>query len=292
MNKSFIPYIGSKNKIISILSKKLHATGKQCLVDVFGGSGAVTLRSGFTKRIYNDVNSDMVNLFRVMASPGSRSKLLKQLRWTPPSREIYNADRLIHLHNNHSFKSVSCSVTRARMTFYRHIYAFGGKIRTGGFVVSTSDRNRIKEIMKYSNVLRQFSEYGKFFSETVIEHLDFSLLIKKYGDRDNVVLFVDPPYPGFETYYSNNLGMDQHFQLANLLLTIMAPVVCTFYDHSLVRKLYPVEHWNYDIINGLKNNRQGGNSYVDELILTKKSISSSALAEYQKNVNLQQQLNL
>jgi DNA adenine methylase len=292
MNKGFIPYIGSKNKIISLLSKKLHATGKQCLVDVFGGSGSVTLRSGFSKRIYNDVNSDMVNLFRVMSDPKSRMKLLKQLKWCPPSREIYNSERQLHLHNNHSFGSVGCSVTRARMTFYRHIYAFGGKIRTGGFIVSTSDRNRIKEIMKYSNVLRKFSEYGAFFSETVIEHLDFSLLIKKYGDRDNVVLFVDPPYPGFDTYYSNNLSMNQHFQLANILLTVAAPVICTFYDHSLVRKLYPAELWDYEIVKGLKNYQQGGNKTIDELFLTRKYISVDALREYQKDVNLQQEFKL
>lgn len=277
LKKSFIPYIGSKNRLVGQISQRLHSTGKECLVDVFGGSAAVILRTGFSKRIYNDINSDMVNLFRVMAAPDSRMKLLKQLKWTPPSREIYNSDRQIHMHGNHSFNSVSCSITRARMTFYRHIYAFGGKVRTGGFVVSTSDRNRIKEVMKYQNVLRCFSEFGKYFAETVIEHLDFPDLIEKYGARDNVVLFADPPYPGFDTYYSNNFNDSQHKDLAYLLLVTKAPVICTFYDHPVVRTNYPAEYWNYEKVKGLKNYQQGGNKEVDELILTKKEILPARL---------------
>lgn len=292
MKKNFIPYIGSKNRLVDQISRKLHSTGRQCLVDVFGGSAAVILHSGFSKRIYNDINSDMVNLFRVMAAPESRMKLLKQLKWTPPSREIYNADRQIHMSGNHSFSSVSCSITRARMTFYRHIYAFGGKVRTGGFVVSTSDRNRIKEVMKYQNVLRCFSAFGKYFAETVIEHLDFVDLIGKYGDRDNVVLFADPPYLGFDTYYSNNFNDFQHKDLAHLLLVTSAPVICTFYDNRFIRKYYPEEFWNYEIVKGLKNCQQGGNKEVNELILTKKKLVLATLSRYLKNSNFQMKFKL
>lgn len=203
--KNFIPYIGGKYNLVGQISKRLHATGKKCLVDVFGGSGAVTLHSGFKKRIYNDINGDIVNLFRVMADEECRKVLLKKLKWTPPSREIFEGDRETHKHGGHSFIHINDPVDRARMTLYRHIFCFGGKTRTGGFAVSTKDRKNIKEVCKYQNVLRSLSEFGKFFSNTVIENLDFIKLIEAYGHKENIVLFVDPPYPGFATYYSNNL---------------------------------------------------------------------------------------
>ena len=287
MNKSFIPYIGGKNNLIGQISKRLHAPGKKCLVDVFGGSGAVTLRSGFKKRIYNDLNGDIVNLFRVMADQESRMLLLKQLKWTPPSRRIYEADRQIHMDGGHSFKWVSCSISRARMTLYRHIFCFGGKTRTGGFVVTVSDRKSIKEILKYKNVLRDLSEYGKFFQETTIENLDFVDLIEKYGNKEDMVLFVDPPYPGFATYYSYNLSNYQHEQLANILITVPAPVICTFYDHPLVRKLYPADMWKYEAMKGSKNGKQGGNQESEELILTKKELSRDQISRYLKNTETQ-----
>lgn len=287
INKNFIPYIGGKNNLIGQISKRLHATGKKCLVDVFGGSAAITLRSGFKKRIYNDINGDIVNLFRTMADEKQRMALLKQLKWTPPSREIYEGDRQIHKNGDHSFKQVSCSITRARMTFYRHIFCFGGKTRTGGFVVSVSDRKSIKEILKYKNVLRSLSEYGKFFQETVIENLDFVDLIEKYGNKENIVLFIDPPYPGFTTYYSHNLSNYQHEQLANILITVPAPVICTFYNHSIVRKNYPEDLWKYEIVKGMKNNQQGGNKESEELILTKKELSRDQISRYLKNTETQ-----
>lgn len=274
MKKNFIPYIGGKYKLRGMISARLHATGRTCLVDVFGGSGAVTLHSGFGKRVYNDINGDIVNLFRVMADDGQRRMLLRKLRWTPPSRQIFEDDYAVFRRAGFSFGPVECPIERARMTFYRHIFCFGGKTRTGGFAVSTNDRKHIKEVYKYHNTLRHLSHYGKFFSNTVIENLDFSDLIEKYRDKEQVVFFVDPPYPGYAAYYSHNLSVNQHRQLADSLTEASAAAVCTFYDHPLVRRLYPSGLWSYEVVNGVKNSiRGGGQMMTDELILTKNSFS-------------------
>jgi DNA adenine methylase len=64
-----IRYLGSKNRMAPLIAERLHATGRDTLVDVFGGSAAVTLNTGFQKRIYNDIDGDLVNLFRVLADP-------------------------------------------------------------------------------------------------------------------------------------------------------------------------------------------------------------------------------
>ncbi len=288
MKKNFIPYIGGKYNLVGQISKRLHATGKKCLVDVFGGSGVVTLCSGFKKRIYNDINGDIVNLFRVMANTVNRSALLKKLKWTPPSREIFENDRKIHIQGGHSFMFVKDDpVERARMTLYRHIFCFGGKTRTGGFAVSTKDRKNIKEVCKYQNVLRSLSGYGKFFSNTVIEHMDFVKLIEAYGYKENIVFYVDPPYPGFLSYYSDNLDIYEHEQLAVMLIKTPAPVICTFYDHPLVRRLYPDDIWKYEVVTGNKNSKQGGNQDTDELILTKRDLPRDQISRYLKTIETQ-----
>ncbi|MCP4259129.1 MAG: DNA adenine methylase [Planctomycetes bacterium] len=283
--KNFIPYIGGKYNLVGHISKRLHATGRTCLVDVFGGSGAVTLHSGFRKRIYNDINGDIVNLFRVMADDKARQALLRKLRWTPPSRQIFEDDREVLRRGGFSFRRVECPIERARMTLYKHIFSFGGKVRTGGFAVSTKDRSRIKEVNKYQNVLRSLSLFGKFFLNTVIENLDFTDLIELYGHKDKVVFFIDPPYPGFSAYYSNNFSSHQHELLAAMLIRIPAPAICTFYDHPLIRRLYPPGAWEYEVVSGRKNGRQGGNRETDELILTKKELSRDQIDRYfQKTV--------
>ena len=290
MKKNFIPYIGGKYNLVGQISKRLHATGKKCLVDVFGGSGTVTFHSGFRKRIYNDINGDIVNLFRVMADVEGRKRLLKMLKWIPPSREIFESDLLIHKEGGHSFGLINCCVLRARMTLYRHIFCFGGKTRTGGFAVSTKDRKNIKEVCKYQNVLRSLSEYGKFFSNTVIENMDFVRLIELYGHKENIVLYVDPPYPGFAKYYSDNLDIYEHEQLAIMLIKIPAPVICTFYDQPIVRRLYPCDAWHYEVVTGNKNSKQGGNQDTEELILTKRELSRDQIASHLKNIETQKSL--
>ncbi|MBM4165242.1 MAG: DNA adenine methylase, partial [Lentisphaerae bacterium] len=78
---SLIPYIGGKHRISGVVAGHLRASGCDTLVDVFGGSAAVTLNAGFTKRIYNDADGDLVNLFRVIADPATRAPLLHRLRW-------------------------------------------------------------------------------------------------------------------------------------------------------------------------------------------------------------------
>ncbi|MBW2644580.1 MAG: DNA adenine methylase [Deltaproteobacteria bacterium] len=283
----FIPYIGGKYKLAGQISKRLHATGKTCLVDVFGGSGAVTIHSGYNRRIYNDINCDFINLFKVMADDKQRAALLRKLKWTPASRQIFNEDHAIHVKGGHSFKEVDDPVERARMTFYKHIFCFGGKVRSGGFAVSFKDCDYMKEVNKYNNVLKSFAKFGRFFRNTVLENLDFVVLIEKYGHKEGVVLFVDPPYPDFSAYYRDNLTEDRQRELASLLIRTPAPVICTFYDHPLVRELYPEELWKYEVVGGSKNSIQGGSRSADELIMTKKDLSPEQIDRWAAVINPQ-----
>lgn len=269
---AFLRYIGAKHRLAGPITDRLLATGRPCLVEVFGGSAAVMLRGGFVKRVYNDADEDLVNLYRVMADPVARPLLLKILRWSPPSRAIYDTDYKTYLRGCSSFRLIRDPVDRARATFYRQAFAFGGKMRSGGFQVSATGRREIKEVQKYRNTLRRFSEVGAFFRNTVIENLDFQDCIRIYGWSDDNVLFVDPPYMGTEEYYSHAFTTRDHVYLAQMLVTVPAPTVCTFYDCQLVRQLYPESHWTYESESVVANssNTRGSKKRVMELILTKK----------------------
>jgi DNA adenine methylase len=274
--KSFIRYIGGKHRLAPAIAKRLHATGKTCLVDVFGGSAAVTMLSGFKKRVYNDKNGDLVNLFRVMADRPRRRELLRMLRWTLPSREVYEDDHKVFSQGGLSFRLIEDSVDRARATFYKLRFCFGGKMRSGGFAVTVCDRPTIKEVARYQKVLRDFAAIGEFFRNTVIENLDFRDVLKRYGNKKGVVLFVDPPYPGY-TYYSHELKDNDYFILAEMLMAISAPVVCTYYDNPLIRKLYPEGEWTYERISGFKNGRTGKSRSVTECIISRPEIDPKDL---------------
>jgi site-specific DNA-adenine methylase len=279
--KSFLRYVGSKNRIVPKIAEHLHATGADCLVDVFGGSGSVIMHAGFRKRVYNDADGDLVNLFRVMANDTLRPKLLHCCRWLPPSREIFNDDHAVYMRGGLSFRLIVDPVERARAMLYRSAFAFGGKIRSGGFQVSIPGRKPIKETQAWAMRLRLFAEVAEFWRHTVIEHLDYQKVISVYGKTRGVVLFFDPPYflDGHyrgSQHYSVRFSDADHAYLAQQITESPAAAVGTFYEHPKVRELYPESIWKYDCIDATKNSqnlrRSGRTSKqrITELILTKR----------------------
>ena len=213
----FIPYIGGKHRVAKKIAELLHAPGIDCLVDVFGGSGAVVMNAGFEKRVYNDSSGDLVNLFQTIADPEQRREFLRRMRWIPPSRQIYEQYREKYFQSGFSFSFLDCPMERAMMTYFRHQFAFGGKVRSGRFSVGITGRRLIKEVSRYRNRLRQVVEIGNFFQNTMIEHLDFRDCISMYGGRSNCVLYIDPPYVGTEDYYGEPFSKMEHVFLAHLL---------------------------------------------------------------------------
>lgn len=272
---AFLRYVGAKHRTAPAILERLYATGKPMLVEVFGGSAAIMLNSTFRKRVYNDADGDLVNLFRVMADRPRRQELLRILRWHPPSRRIYDEDYALYVRGGFSFSAIADPVDRARATFFRMSFCFGGKIRSGGFQITANDRAEIKELLRYRNVLRNFASIGQFFHGTVIENLHYQDAIRIYGENRATVLFVDPPYMGTEDYYSHPFTTGDHVFLAQQLLTTPAPVVCTFYEHPLVTQLYPESHWWYERFEATKNsaNMIPGSKKIKvaELILTRKT---------------------
>lgn len=272
MNHGLIPYIGGKHRLANEIARHLQATGADCLVDVFGGSAAVLLAAGFNKRVYADADGDLVNLFRVVADRARRAELTKRIRWTPPSRLVFDRLREDYLRGGLSMKGIEDPVQRAFATFYLHMFSFGGKTRSGGMSVSVRDRFDIKEVGRYRNSLRRLVRIGEFFRGTMIEHQHYSETISFYGSKDNVVLFCDPPYLGTENYYSVSFSRADHVFLAHQLAGAQAAVVLTYYDEPMIRDLYPADRWTWHGVQATKNSAlvHGNKVQTTEFVIVKR----------------------
>jgi len=255
MNHGLIPYVGGKHRLAKRLVELCAVEPANTFIDVFGGSAAVTLAAGdrFGKLIYNDADGDLVNLFRVVSVPDSRARLFRTLRWLPPSRRVFEEDYEQYVAGGFSFHAVADPIERARKTFYRHCFAFGGKVRSGGFAISPGDRERIKEVARYRNTLQKLARVGNLFRQVMIENLHYSELIRIHGRRREAVLFIDPPYFGSEGYYSRTFGAGDHAFLASQLAAVPARVVCTYYDCPQVRALYAGPQWKWIPLQATKN---------------------------------------
>ena len=272
MNHGLIPYIGGKHRLAKRLVEFCIAGEADTFVDVFGGSAAVTLAAAekYAKLIYNDVDGDLVNLFRVVADPQARVALFRLLRWLPPSRQIYEEDYQRYRAGGFSFCREPDPIRRARMTFYRHAFVFGGKVRCGGFAVSTGDKERIKEVYRYRNMLQKLARVGNLFRMVLIENQHYSEIIRQYA-RPSAVLFIDPPYHGSENYYSRTFGDGDHVFLAQQLAGVPSRVVCTYYDTPLIRQLYPAPLWRWENVAATKNSclTRGNKAIANEWCIVK-----------------------
>ena len=64
--------------------------GHKIYVEPFGGAAGVLLNKAPSPlEVYNDLNSDLVNFFRVLRDKEKAEKLIRRLRLTPYAREEY-----------------------------------------------------------------------------------------------------------------------------------------------------------------------------------------------------------
>ena len=275
MNHGILPYIGGKHRLAKRLVDFCRLEGRDCFVDVFGGSGAVMLAASnvFNKLVYNDIDGDLVNFFRVISDGSQRVALFRKMRALPVSRRIFEEDYEVYKAGGMSMAAVQCPVERARMTLYRQLLCFGGKGRNGGFQASSNDPDHIKEVQRYRNSLRKLARVGALFHRAVIENLDYAKLISVWGAKPNAVLFLDPPYDGTEIYYAKRFRKADHVFLANQLEGVKAHVVLTYYRTPMLTELYPSARWDWHSIQATKNCAitRGNKVVTDEWVICKRN---------------------
>lgn len=266
--------IGSKFRIMPAIRQALADLGgdptMDLLVDVFGGSGTVSMNAGFSKRVYNDADGDLVNFFQVLRDDALRPALFRVLRNLPMSRREFNTYRAIYVGGGNSFHRLA-PVERAAAIFFVANYSYGGKLKNGGFSVSAQDRNFIKENATYLARLRNLHRVAEFWKSTCIESGDFQRVIQIYGSRGNAILYCDPPYFGTEAYYSRSLSPGDHSFLAEQLNATPARALVSYYRFDGIEDLYPPSVWEYRVVNATKNCLKTGSKKerVEELLLLK-----------------------
>jgi len=219
---SFISWIGGKKLLRKVICERFPQSGIEKYVEVFGGAAWVLFHKDrhAELEVYNDINSNLVNLFRcVKHHPNAIKEELENVLY---SREVY-------YHYRDMYKNPNLTdIQRAAMYFYIIKASFGSKVTTFGakprHITNTDALAAIKDRLK----------------AVVIENKSFEALIKQY-DRPHTLFYCDPPYFGTERYYDHGdapFGVDMHQKLADTLKTIKGRVIISYNDDEFIRELY------------------------------------------------------
>jgi DNA adenine methylase len=222
MHKPVIPWIGGKRRLAKVLLPLFPE--HTCYVEPFCGAAALFFLKRISKaEVLNDVNGDLVNLYRVIQH--HLEEFCRQFKHALVSRQIYE-----WLKDTPPY--VLTDIQRAARFFYLQKLAFGGKVQGRTFGTGATSPPRL-------NLLRieeDLSQAHLRLARATIEHLDWRACITKY-DRPETFFYLDPPYWQTEGY-GVPFGFEQYEQMAELLRTMQGKAVLSINDHPEIRAVF------------------------------------------------------
>ncbi|WP_218135161.1 DNA adenine methylase [Variovorax sp. YR216] len=222
MAKPLVPWIGGKRRLAKhILPLFPEHT---CYVEPFAGAAALFFMKEPAKvEVLNDVNSDLVNLYRVVQH--HLDEFVRQFRWALSSRELFGWLKATP-------PATLTDIQRAARFFYLQKLSFGGKVESRTFGTATTSPARL-------NLLRieeDLSAAHLRLHQVTVEHLDWAECVRRY-DRAHTLHYMDPPYWGTEGY-DVAFGLNQYDRMAELLRTMHGKAIVSVNDIPEMRKAF------------------------------------------------------
>lgn len=222
MANPIIPWIGGKRRLVELLLSRFPA--HSCYVEVFAGGAAVFFaRHPADVEVLNDVNGELVNLYRVVCN--HLEEFVRQFKWALSSRQVFEWMKVTR-------PETLTDIQRAARFFYLQQQSFGGKVagQTWGTATTGPAINllRIEENLSAAHL--------RLASGTYIEQLDWAACIDRY-DRPHTLFYLDPPYWQTEGY-GVPFDWPQYEQMAKRLKTLKGKAIISLNDHPDIRRCF------------------------------------------------------
>jgi len=110
---------------------------------------------------------------------------------------------------------------------------------------------------RYRSAIRSLVHWGRVMRRCNFSVMDCFDFIDRCEDADGHAIYCDPPFPEAGRRYRHNAGdtaeVEWHTRLwIKLARFFRTRVVCRFYDHPLIRELYPEPEWKWRRLKGRK----------------------------------------
>jgi DNA adenine methylase len=225
-------YFGGKSKMAD---KILNYFPKHITyVEPFCGSASLLFKKSQSKvEVINDLNSNIVNFFRVLQNNELADRLINRLVFTLYSREEkYLANELI--------KTSTDPVDKAWAWFVFQNQGFGGtRSVSWGKSLSTSNKGMADVCSSWRSKLKFLDKWHDRITKVQIDHVD-ALECIKYWDSKDTLFYIDPPYHEDTRFvssskkdkYEHEFNAFNHENLINLMRELSGQVVLSCYWHD------------------------------------------------------------
>lgn len=247
-------YYGGKWKLARWVLQ--HVPVHRTYVEPFGGAASVLMQKPRSyAEVYNDLNGDIVNVFRVLRDPATAAELQRLLELTPYARDEFMAA--------HEMDDDAGDVERARRTIVRAFMGYGSGSAQDGrqngqsrgmrtssslWKAPTGYRSGTTPADDWRNYPQHIGTFVERLRGVVIENRD-ALEVMATHDSDETVVYLDPPYPHHtrsqisgkvrdSNRYVHELTDDDHRTLALAAHGAKGMVLISGYPSPLYDELY------------------------------------------------------
>jgi len=222
-----IPWLGGKRRLADTILNRFPA--HTCYVEVFAGGAALYfLRQPAEVEVINDINGDVVNLYRVVKN--HLEEFVRQFKWALSSREVFKWTQITP-------SDTLTDIQRAARFYYLQHQAFGGRVQGQSWGTATTaaaptvNLLRLEEDLSAAH-LRLVGAY--------IERLDWKECMRRY-DRPHSFFYLDPPY--WETEgYGVPFPFEEYVAMAAIMKEIKGKALLSINDHPQIRECFAGLH--------------------------------------------------
>lgn len=209
-----------------------HFPEHRVYVEPFGGAASILLQKPRSHgEVYNDLDSDIFNLFQVLRDEDKSILLNKFLHLTPYSREEFEK----------AYEVSNCPVERARRTIVRSAMGFGSGAanfhKTGFRCEAKRQYNTSAHVWdKYPDIVSFVCQRLKGVNIENRHAID----CMQYHDSAQTLNYIDPPYVGSSRnkkyagkIYQHEMNDSEHEELLKAILKLEGMAIISGYDSDL-----------------------------------------------------------
>lgn len=201
-------------------------------IEVMTGGGHVFFKKAPSQlETINDINGDLMNFWLVCRD--RNAELRQKLDWTPYSRALFEEWR----HTERPQEPVE----RAARWFYLNAAQYSSVFHGGWSYIRTPESCGSPPAKRFRARTRRLEGVRDRLAHVQIECADYREVIQRFGGNENSLMYIDPPYVGFERHYIDSFTDADHGSLAHLLGNVRCKVILSYGDHPMIRRLY--EGW-------------------------------------------------
>lgn len=235
--RPLLRYFGSKWRIAEWITGLLPR--HICYVEPFGGSAAVLLtKAPSNHEVYNDIDGDVVNFFRVMRL--RTAELVAAIAMTPYSR----SEHLL------SFEDSDDDLEAARRFYVRSWQTRGGVTRHArghSWRYCIQSPNWTAPPVQWKRHLDNLFVVADRLSDCYIEQSDWRKILSRF-DAPTTCFYLDPPYViGSRSRsvrsYENEFSDDDHIELLEIVQGLDGMVVLSGYEHPMYSEALEHKGW-------------------------------------------------